>query len=169
MKFFAPILLITLCAFSAVAQNNLRIGSPAPEFAATDLNGNNVALSELRGNVVVITFWSTRCPICHEEFPKFNRVVKSFEGKRVKFLSLTNDSEAKVENYLRNNQLASTILPNSFGIMLQYADHDKSGNVDIGFPAYFVVGPDGKIEYRGSGWDKTQPVASTIDRALNGL
>lgn len=169
MKSFALTLLVVVCASSAHAQNSLRIGSPAPEFTATDLSGNSVVLNELRGNVVVITFWSTRCPICHEELPKFNRVVKSFAGKKVTFLSLTNDNEAKVNNYLRKNSIDSTIVPNSFGVMLQYADRDTSGNIDIGFPAYFVVDAQGKIAYRGSGWDKTQPVASTIDRALGGL
>jgi peroxiredoxin len=166
MKYLALFSLIAVCAVSAFSQNVLRVGSPAPDFTATDLNGDSVALSQLRGNVVVMTFWSTRCPICHEEFPKLNQVVRSFSGKKVVFLSLTNDSDAKVESYLKSNPLESRVLPNSFGILMQYADRDKDGYVNIGYPAFFVINESGTIQYRGSGYDKTGPLNSTLNSLL---
>src|SRR3954468_17472567 len=90
-------------AFSAAvySQPRLNVGMAAPQFSATDMNGDNVALSDLRGKVVVMTFWTTHCPICHVEFPKLNEVAKSFSGKNVVFLSLTTDNEEKVETYMK--------------------------------------------------------------------
>ena len=35
------------------------IGSPAPEFTLTLLNGQSIALSSLKGNPVVLNFWAS--------------------------------------------------------------------------------------------------------------
>lgn len=34
------------------------VGSPAPDFAATDLNGKIVKISDLHGKPVIINYWS---------------------------------------------------------------------------------------------------------------
>ena len=41
----------------------LEIGEPVPDFAMTSQDGKAVKLSDLRGNVVVLTFIYTRCPL----------------------------------------------------------------------------------------------------------
>lgn len=169
MKYFSIALLTLVLSAAAFGQTALRVGSPAPDFSGTDINGNNVALSGLRGNVVVVTFWTTRCPICHEEFPKLNRVIQSFNGKNVVFLSLTTDNEDRVDAYLKKNPLVSTIIPNSFGVVLQYADRDREGNIDMGYPAFFVINPEGNIQYRSSGYDKTPGLSSTLTRLLGSM
>jgi peroxiredoxin len=165
MKRLAITLLLTLLfAAAALSQTNLKVGAEAPLFSAASLDGSCYDLRDLRGSVVVLTFWSTKCPICQHEFPKLNRVVDSFQGKKVVFLSLTLENEAKVESYLRSNHLASQILPNSFGVLLQYADRSKNGNLDMGFPSYFVIDQDGRLQYRSSGFDKTDSLNAAVSR-----
>ena len=97
MKIFTIIFLTAIFAVSAVSQTSLKIGATAPAFSGTSLDGTDYSLDELRGSVVVMTFWSTKCEICHVEFPKLNRVIKSFDGKKVVFLSFTMENEVKVE------------------------------------------------------------------------
>ena len=166
MKVLAIIILAFALAVSASTQTRLAVGAPAPPFSGTSLDGTTVDLSELKGKVVIMTFWSTKCEICHVEFPKLNRVIKSFDGKNVVFLSLTMENDAKVEAYLKSNHLDTQVLPNSFGTLLQYADRDKSGNLDMGFPSYFVINDAGIIEYRSSGYDKTESLNATLTRLL---
>ena len=169
MKLFAAIFLgLALCAAS-FGQTSVRVGSQAPEFTATDVKGNSVDLSDLRGKVVVMTFWGTRCPICHEEMPKLNQVARSFEGKNVVFLSLATESDDAVGAYLRRTPMTPTVLPNSFGVLLQYADKDASGNMNFGFPAYFVINPQGTVQYKASGWDKTATISSTVSKLLSSM
>lgn len=167
MKFFALIFLAFAFVVPSYSQSGLKIGATAPAFSGTMLDGNSFDLNENRGKIVVMTFWSTRCEICHVEFPKLNRVIKSFDGKNVVFLSLTMENEAKVEAFLKTNHIDTEVLPNSFGTLLQYADRDKNGNLDMGFPSYFVINDAGVIEYRSSGYDKTEALNSTLARLLN--
>lgn len=155
------VLSLTVCAFS---QTSLKVGDEAPLFTSTALDGNSYGLSELRGSVVVLTFWSTKCEICRSEFPRLNRLTESLQHRNVVFLSLTMENEAKVETFLRSNRISSHILPNSFGVLLQYADKDKKGYLDMGFPAYFVVDQEGRIAYRTSGWDKTNDLSSRVSQ-----
>ncbi|MGB7202761.1 MAG: TlpA disulfide reductase family protein [Pyrinomonadaceae bacterium] len=165
-KIAATILSVSLFAVLGISQTGLRVGSSAPLFSAPAMDGTQLDMNELRGTVVVLTFWSTKCYICQQEFPKMNQVVRSYEGKKVVFLSLTMENETKVESFLRSNQIAAQVVPNSFGVLLQYADRDKRGYIDMGFPSYFVVDQQGVLQHRASGWDKTGQLSSTINNLI---
>ncbi|MFZ1700039.1 MAG: TlpA disulfide reductase family protein [Pyrinomonadaceae bacterium] len=154
---------ISLC-IAASAQTSLKIGEQAPAFSAASMDGTNYDLNELRGSIVVMTFWSTKCEICRHEFPKVNQLVQTYNARNVVFLALTMENEEKVETYLRKNSLASQILPNSFGIVLKYADRTRDGSLDMGFPSFFVIDQNGLIQYRSSGFNKTSALSSTIER-----
>ena len=40
----------------------LIIGQPAPDFELPDLDGSPIRLADLRGQVVLVNFWSAECP-----------------------------------------------------------------------------------------------------------
>lgn len=162
----ATIIFVSLFAVLGISQTGLRVGSSVPLFSAPAMDGTQLDMNELRGSVVVLTFWSTKCYICQQEFPKMNQIVRSYDGKKVVFLSLTMENETKVESFLRSNQIAAQVVPNSFGVLLQYADRDKRGYIDMGFPSYFVVDQQGVLQHRASGWDKTGQLSSTIDNLI---
>ena len=44
----------------------------APDFTVTDVDGNNVKLSDFKGKPVVLNFWATWCYYCKLEMPDFN-------------------------------------------------------------------------------------------------
>jgi peroxiredoxin len=161
-------LILVLLAFSmpGAAQVTLKAGNRAPAFAAESLDGNYYDLSAMRGRVVLITFWSTKCMICRSEIPKLNAFPAKYDEAKVAFLALTLESDEQITAYLKSNPFKFHILPNSFGVVLQYADRDKQGNIDMGFPSYFLIDEKGVVAYRGSGWDKTGEIASRIDQIL---
>lgn len=166
MKLVNTFLLTILLVAAAFAQQNLQVGQPAPDFQAQALDGKVYSLSELQGKVVVLTFWSTKCEICHSEIPKLNRVVDKYRGKDVVFLALTMESEARVEPYLKKNPFYYTILPNGFGVILKYANMSKDGTINMGFPAYFLINKRGAIELRAEGWDKAANLDAQISKLL---
>lgn len=159
-------ILTLLFAGAAFGQQNLQIGQSAPEFAAQTLEGQPVNLKDLHGKVVVITFWSTRCAICHAEFPKLNQIVERYKSQDVVFLAVTMENEAKVNPYIQRNRVSSTIVTNGFGVVLKYANMTKDGAINMGFPSYFLIDKQGTITHRAEGWDKSQNLDSQISRLL---
>ena len=168
MRFISIILISLALAISVSAQGGVSSGSMAPSFSLAGMDGQTYDLTQLRGKVVLVTFWSTRCNICHSEMPLMNRMAARYKGQNVVFLALTMDNDQKVAAYLKSNEFDFTILPNSFGAVLQYADRDKDGNVNMGFPAYYLIDQNGIVRVKDSGWDKTQTLDAQISRLLSG-
>ena len=166
-KFLLTFTLLVIASTAAFAQQALRPGQQAPEFSGQALDGTMYDLQQLQGKVVVLTFWSTRCQICHEEIPNLNRVADRYRGKDVIFLAVTMENEAKVEPYIKRNPFNFTIMPNSFGVFLKYADKDRSGNINMGFPAHFLIKRDGTIALRTEGWDKAANLDTQISKLLS--
>ena len=65
----ARIAALALCAFAPLAATAAEkpyelTGKPAPDLVARSLTGQNVRVSEHRGEVVVVSFWSGSCNTC---------------------------------------------------------------------------------------------------------
>jgi len=166
MRSLAILFLSLILAVSAFAQQSLKLGEAAPNFAGQGLDGQTYNLNQFQGKVVVLTFWSTRCAICPSEIPKLNQVVDHYRGQDVVFLAVTMDNQVKVEPYIRKNPFNFNILPNAFGVMLQYADRDRNGNINMGFPAHFLINRHGNIALRTDGWDKAENIDAQIGKLL---
>lgn len=165
MKILSLALLIFASVFSAIAQQNLKIGDPAPEFSTAAVDGTNLTLSQMRGKVVLLTFWATYCPICQAELPKLNAIMESYKGKDIVFLGVTTEKAAVVKSYLKENPRNFSVVPDGFGLMMQYGDKDKDGKMDMGYPNYYLIDQKGRIAMRGSGFDKT----AAIDKEIGSL
>jgi peroxiredoxin len=59
----------------------LAIGSPAPEIALPDPDGNVVPLSSLRGKYVLVDFWAKWCGPCRRENPNIVRAYNKYKDK----------------------------------------------------------------------------------------
>lgn len=138
----------------------------AEPFTAVTLDDKTVDMSSLKGKVVLLAFWSTRCPICVSEIPKLNRLASGFARNDVVFLAASAESEDVLESFLKDHPFKFKILPNSFGLMLKYAKPDRNGRANIAFPSYYVIDRSGRIQYHDFGWDKAEPIRDSIDKAL---
>ncbi len=156
-----------VAVFSGFAQAQYKTKKIAEPFSATAMNGQVFDLAELKGKVVLMTFWSTRCAICAGEIPILNRLSENYKGKDVVFLGLTTEDENRVNGFLKSKKFNFNILPNSFGVVLKYADKDAQGRINMPFPSYFLINQDGEIELKTSGYDKTDKLNSEINRLLN--
>lgn len=70
-------------AFIDMVENmkKLAIGSPAPEIALPDPDGNVVPLSSLRGKYVLVDFWAKWCGPCRRENPNIVRAYNKYKDK----------------------------------------------------------------------------------------
>jgi len=58
------------------------LGAAGPPALKQHTSGNEVALADLRGRVVVLNFWADWCAPCIEEIPELVKVASNF-GKQV--------------------------------------------------------------------------------------
>ncbi len=70
-----------------------RIGSNAPDFMVQD-SDRTVALSQFRGQVVVLNFWATWCPPCVEEMPSLVEMQRHLKAKGVTVVAVSIDVDA---------------------------------------------------------------------------
>lgn len=166
MRFLTVLLASLFLTGYAFAQSTKSSKPRAETFTAKALDGSPVDLAALKGKVVLVTFWSTKCPICAAEVPKLNQLAAKYAGKDVVFLGLTADNDEKVKQYLKKKAFNFTLLPNSLGILMKYADKDRDGNVSMGYPAHFLINKAGEIELKNSGFDKTEKLDATIKGLL---
>ncbi|CAN5345162.1 thioredoxin family protein [soil metagenome] len=165
MRFLSILFFTILLSLSVFAYSNSGAKPLAENFAGTSLDGKTINLSDLRGKVVVVSFWTTRCAICAAEVPKLNKLANTYKGKNVVFLGLTTDNEAKVKDYLKKKPFNFEILPNSFGTLLKYADRNGN-NINMGYPTHFLINQKGEIELKTDGYDKSATLDSNINRLL---
>jgi thiol-disulfide isomerase/thioredoxin len=74
--------------------NNLvPLGSPAPDFRQPTPDGRDLALSDLRGKVVLVDFWASWCKPCRAENPNLVAAYKKYHAKGFEILSVSLDRE----------------------------------------------------------------------------
>lgn len=71
-------------------------GQSAPDFALKSAGGRNVRLSELRGEVVVLTFWADWCGRCADQLRDLDALQARYatDGVRVVAVNIDTDSRA---------------------------------------------------------------------------
>jgi cytochrome c biogenesis protein CcmG/thiol:disulfide interchange protein DsbE len=79
-------------------------GELAPDFTLALLDGSQVTLSDLRGQVVVLNFWASWCSPCRREAPALQSVWETYHNQGVAFVGVTyrdakEASRAFVEEY----------------------------------------------------------------------
>jgi peroxiredoxin len=69
------------------------IGSKAPEIVLPSPDGKEIALSSLRGKVVLIDFWASWCGPCRKEMPNVVRAYAKYKSKGFEIYGVSLDKE----------------------------------------------------------------------------
>lgn len=83
-------------------QGPVRVGQAVPDFTLTTFDGEQIKLSELRGQVVVINFWASWCKPCEQEAADLESAWKHYQERGdVVFLGVDYvDTEPEAKGYL---------------------------------------------------------------------
>ncbi|MBU0909351.1 MAG: redoxin domain-containing protein [Proteobacteria bacterium] len=138
MAALAVLLLLSGCE-SNQRKSSLKIGDRAPDFTATDLEGEKISLHEWRGHPVVLRFWSTDCIYCRADTPIFNEYFDKYKdmGLMVVYLN-SGASQEEVARFVSD-------LAIPFPVVM-----DKDGAVAALYrvrivPQTIIIGPEQKI------------------------
>jgi peroxiredoxin len=127
----------------------MQIGEPVLDFELPDLHGKMHKLSNHRGRIVVINFWSCECP--HSERTDGLLVEEIMKWKSdVELLAIAsnrNESVQSVEEVTRKRSLPTVLIDAGHVV----ADLFEA----LTTPHVFVVGREGILRYRGAVDDVT--------------
>ena len=84
--------LLALLASSVIAAKHDLIGKQAPEFTQLSqsdwLNSEPLKLAQLKGNVVLIDFWTFGCWNCYNSFPWLKGLEEKYAGRPFKIVGV---------------------------------------------------------------------------------
>ena len=117
------------------------IGSAASGWRLKTVDGTSIALSELRGSVVVMDFWAHWCGPCRKLEPSLDQLVREYEKKPVKFftVSVWPSRGFDAQAFLKEHKTASTFLLGDDAVAREYGIW--------GLPTYYVIDSAGRMSY----------------------
>ena len=80
---------------------------PAGDFHLSGLDGRQMRLSDFRGKVVLLNFWTTWCPACLSEMPELIALQKRY-GERIAIIGISLDNVPDEDGHLGGNEGAES-------------------------------------------------------------
>ena len=113
----------------------------APEVAVETLDGGELALSDLRGRPVLVTFWATTCTTCVAEIPHLAELHRDLgpQGLKIVAIAMPYDPPPQVKQMVSERDMPYTVAL------------DREGTATAAFgevkltPTHFLIAPDGRI------------------------
>ncbi len=121
---------------------------PLPTFAATTLEGQPIDTRQLaQGHVAVVWFWATWCRPCLAELPHMESLFAHYRGEGVRFLGVSVDDDLTVVRRFLHKRGTTVPMGHLAGDAGAQALHLDA------IPTVLVIGPEGRIRYRHTGYD----------------
>ena len=126
------------------------------DFQVTTLDGRPLRLSDLRGSIVMIDFWSSWCPPCRSEAPILAEAYERWSELGVEFVGISIwDTEGDVREFVERHDIK---YPNAV---------DEDGQIAVefgvrGIPEKFFVNPEGEIVRKINGPNTSQSLDEVL-------
>lgn len=132
-----------------------RVSKDLPDAKLVDLNGKTWTLSELKGKTVLINVWASWCGPCRGEHPYLQALYDKVKDRTdIAVVSMSIDeSIGDVEPYMKEKKYSFPVL-----LASRYVGDVAPA---FGVPQNWIVGADGKWEWKqegfgdGEGWEKS--------------
>lgn len=138
------------------------IGTAAPDFRLEALQGDSLALAELRGHVTVVNFWASWCLACRQEHPALVRAWRRYEqgGQPVRFVGIVyqDTRPAAVEYMTRYGGGWSNLMDPDTRIAIEFGVY--------GVPETYFIDQEGLIAHKHTGPVTDELLTREIDRLL---
>src|ERR1700749_4833301 len=119
---------------------------PAPAFSLAELSGQQAALSQFKGQVVMVNFWATWCGPCQQEMPLLDQMYKKYKPAGFTLIGINVDKDAPPVKQLLERK------PVSFPVLRDPQNQvSKAYQVDE-MPSSVIIDRKGQIRYVHRGY-----------------
>ena len=88
--------LVAALAFATAVSAATKLkGTEAPDFVLRSLAGQNLRLSEYRGQIVMLTFWASWCGDCRAQLEQLGEMHERYQEAGVELLAVNLDQNRK--------------------------------------------------------------------------
>jgi thiol-disulfide isomerase/thioredoxin len=146
--YIIPVALAALATGIWFAQTRYAPQAPAAppdalwQLSFPDQRGQPQALSQWRGQVVVLNFWASWCAPCREEMPDFVALRTQYHAQGIEFVGIAIDNSANVTQFLQQ-------MPVNYPILIgEGAAHSlarRLGNPSGALPYTIVLDRNGNV------------------------
>jgi peroxiredoxin len=151
-----------LCGAGLFAYTSTGGRNAAPDVSFTKLNGEKVALKDLRGKVVMVNFWATSCTTCVAEMPQMIETYNKYHAQGLEFVAvaMSYDPPNYVVNYAQTRKLPFKVALDSDDALVA-----AFGDVKL-TPTTFVIDKEGKIIRRYVGAPEFAQLHQLLEKEL---
>ncbi len=135
-----------LLAANAWSAKTTLLQKPAPDFTLKSLEGPNVKLSELRGDVVLINFWASWCGPCRQEMPLLEELSTKYAPMGYTMLGVNVEEDSSAAKSMLEE------LGVSFPILFDNENSVSESYEVIAMPTTIIVDRDGNVQYVHHGY-----------------
>lgn len=171
LKSLTYVMAFAILALAAPAQAAPEVGQPAPDFEATDINGNPFKLSDHKGEIVVLEWTNHQCPfvVKHYETGNMQKTQAAAHEQGAKWVTIVSSAEGK-QGYVSPEEAAKIVEEN--GAHIDAKILDPSGAIGHMYdaqttPHMFVINAEGTLVYAGAIDDNSSPKHDTVEGATN--
>jgi peroxiredoxin len=161
------LLLVVAVALAACEDGDSEIldgvnqGNRALDFALEDLAGEEVALSDFGGKVVVVNFWATWCPPCRAEIPDLQAAHQDFQEEGLVILGVNvQDPVHLIEPFISEMGMTYPVVMDKTGKVMK--DYRAPG-----LPMSLIVDREGVIQARHVGFLSAEQLDDYLEKVLS--
>ncbi|MEZ5039591.1 MAG: TlpA disulfide reductase family protein [Saprospiraceae bacterium] len=135
-----PQLAVTQAMVERLARiKGIPIGSLAPAITGTTITGQNISLSDYKGNYVYIDFWASWCLACRAENPELVKLYKKYQSQSFDMLGVA--IQDKQENWMKAIEKDGLLWPQISDVDQRIAETYQV----MSLPQNILLDPAGKI------------------------
>lgn len=156
-----------LPAFPEPGTDDPAVEQPAPTATGSTFSGGDATLLE-DGHATIMTFLAHWCPHCQREVPVLVDHLGGNLPDRVRLVGVPTATDRTRGNYPPSVWLEAEKWP--FDVLVDSADGEVAAAYGVrSFPAFVVVGADGRVVARTSGELSTQQLDALVELAAGSL
>lgn len=157
------------------SKENTQDGKFAPDFRTKDVNDKLVALSDYKGQYILLDFWASWCTWCIKGIPHIKELKEKYQNKGLEVIGVTLDrskddwikaiEKYKISDWIQIKDVQD--IEKAKQHYINYEDIKQKYPLRDGIPLYILIDKEGKIIKKWNGYSEENE--KEMDEVMKGI